>query len=74
MPTTTPAARVLGCLSAADALIRQAQTLAPDTASDLEPVLRALGAEIEAAEATLSHDLNHQLAALLPQGFAYLPD
>lgn len=73
MPTS--AAQVLGCLYGAHALITQAQTLTADTSgSDLGPLLSALLAEIEAAEAELAHGLNRRIAELLPSGFTYSPD
>lgn len=73
-PATTTAA-VLGCLYGAHALLTEAQSLTAATSGpDLAELLTKLTREMAQAEEDLQHDLNHQLAALLPSGFAYLPD
>ncbi len=70
-----PTATVLGCLTAARALLQEAQRQAPDSfAPDLQPLLANLNSEIESAEQILTQDLNQRLVELLPAGFSYCPD
>ena len=69
-------ARQLGLMYAAHAALTEAQNLtaAPGPDPDLGELLTMLCAELEHAEENLNHALNHQIAASLPTGFAYLPD
>jgi hypothetical protein len=75
MTPATTTAHLLGALRGAHALLTEAKAIAGERHGlQLEPLLGVLMGEIEATEETLAHDLNHQLAGLLPEGFAYSPE
>ena len=68
----TTTARLLGCLAGALALVKEAQTLDVDGfGPDLQSLADELGTQINDAEETFAHALNHHLATLLPEGFSY---
>jgi hypothetical protein len=75
MTPATHTARVLGALYGAHTLLTQAKTVADERhALDVGPLLAALNSEIQSLEEDLQHDLGHQIAALLPDGFSYSPE